>query len=274
MKFMELFTLSNITRPPIRYHGGKFRLAPWIIPQMPPHRVYVDIFGGGAGLLLRKSRSKIEVYNDLESSVVSVFRILRDTEQRANLIQAIALTPFSRDEFKLAYQPTADPIEHARRFIVRTHMGHGTCSMDVNDANGFRSCDIRAGKSYAREWAGVPDALAAAAERFIGVTIENLDYRALIPKFDHSDVFFYADPPYLADTRDAGGKGYVHEMTEHDHRQLAWLLNNIKGKAAISGYPSSLYDQLYKGWRCTQKEHAANGQRGSVPRIEKLWMNY
>lgn len=222
---MELFTLSEIKRPPLRYHGGKFRLAPWIIPQIPEHRVYVDIFGGGAGVLLRKTRSKIEIYNDLDENVVNVFRVMRDPLELERLCRLIALTPFSRDEFKDSYVWAGDPVE-------------------------------------------------AAAGRFVGVTIENLDYRKLIPKFDCDDVFFYADPPYLAETRDAGGKGYVHEMNETDHRQLAWMLRNIKGKVAISGYPSALYDELYRGWRCAEKAHQANGQRGSVPRVEKLWMNY
>jgi DNA adenine methylase len=146
--------------------------------------------------------------------------------------------------------------------------------MDPTDSNGFRSRDIRAGKSYAREWAGVPAAIAVAANRLSGVTIENLDWRKLIPKFDGPDTFFYVDPPYLAETRSAGGKGYVHEMTTECHRQLAWMLQQVKGKVAISGYPSSLYEGLYSAWRSDTKHTTANGQKGSVPRVERMWMNY
>jgi DNA adenine methylase len=271
---LELFQLSDVTRPPLRYHGGKFRLAPWIIPQIPDHRVYVEVFGGAAGVLIRKTRSKIEVYNDLDVQVVNFFAILRDPELRARLIDGVGFTPFSRAEFDLSYKAAADPVEAARRFVVRCFLGHGTCSMDTNDANGFRSCDIRAGKSYAREWAGVPAAMVTAAERLTGVTIENLDFRKLIPKFDHADTFFYVEPPYLAGLRAAGGKGYVHEMTADDHRQLAWILKSTKGKVMVSGYPSSLYDELYGSWRTAEKKTTANGQRGSVPRTEKLWMNF
>ena len=106
------------------------------------------------------------------------------------------------------------------------------------------------------------------------VTIENLDFRKLIPKFDSPDTLFYVDPPYPASTRDAGGKGYVHEMTDDSHRQLAWLLRGAKGKVAISGYACALYDVLYAGWRRAEKQTSANGQRGAVPRVEVLWMNY
>lgn len=270
----ELFSLSEVTRPPLRYHGGKFRLAPWIIPRIPPHRVYVEVFGGAAGVMIRKTRSQIEVYNDLDQQVVNFFRVLRNTEQLAKFIRLVDLTPFSRDEFEESYVASADPVEAARRFVVRCFLGHGTCSMDPSDSNGFRSCDIRAGKSYAREWAGVPAAIAVTANRISGVTIENLDWRKLIPKFDGPDTFFYVDPPYLMETRSAGGKGYVHEMTTECHRQLAWLLKSVKGKVAVSGYPSCLYRELYHGWNLDVKAVTANGQRGAVPRTEHLWTNY
>lgn len=262
------------SRPPIRYHGSKWRIAPWIIKQFPEHSTYVEVFGGGAGVLLRKERSRVEVYNDLDEQVVNFYRILRNPETLDALLQSIALTPFSRAEFKGSYQPSEDPVEAARRFAVRCYMGHGTCSVDPRDSNGFRSCDIRAGKAYAREWAGIPCAIADAAERFIGVTIECLDYRKLIPKFDHKDTLFYIDPPYPMATRAAQGKGYVHELSDHDHIQLAWLLTQTKSKVAISGYPCDLYDGLYSRWNRAEKNTTANGQVGAVKRTEVLWMNF
>ncbi len=262
------------SRPPIRYHGSKWRIAPWIIGQFPDHSAYVEVFGGGAGVLLRKARSKVEVYNDLDEQVVNFFCVLRNPDTRDALIQSIALSPFSRREFKSSYQPSDNPIESARRFAVRCYMGHGTCSIDPRDSNGFRSCDIRAGKSYAREWAGIPNAIADTAERFVGVTIECLDFRKLIPKFDDPDTLFYVDPPYPMATRSAGGKGYVHELTDHCHRQLAWLLQGARGKVAVSGYRCDLLDGLYAEWNRSEKATTANGQVGAVKRIEVLWKNF
>lgn len=249
-------------------------MAPWIISHFPPHSAYVEVFGGGAGVLLRKDRSKIEVYNDLDQQVVNFFRQLRDPAAKSALAEAIALTPFSRDEFRLSYEPCTDPVESARRFVVRCYLGHGTCSIDTSDSNGFRSCDIRAGKSYAREWAGIPAAIVAAAERFIGVTIENHDFRKLIPKFDDPQTLFYVDPPYPMATRSAGGKGYNFEMSDHDHRQLAWILKGRAGKVLISGYPCSLYDELYAGWNRAEKPTTASGQVGAVKRTEVIWYNF
>jgi DNA adenine methylase len=272
----ELFCEDvELSRPVLRYHGGKWRLAPWLLEQFPPAEefdAYVEVFGGGASVLLRKTRSKVEVYNDLDCQVVNFFRVLR--ERTSDLVQAVALTPFSRQEFDLSYEAAADPVEAARRFVSRCYFGHGTCSMDTDDSNGFRSCDIRARKAYAREWTGVPEAIVAAAERMRGVTIENLDFRKLIPKFDDARTLFYVDPPYPMSTRRAGGKGYVHEMCDASHRELAWLLGQIKGKALVSGYPCRLYDELFKGWRRSEKAVSANGQVGSVPRKEICWRNY
>lgn len=241
---------------------------------MPDHAAYVEVFGGGAGVLLRKPRAKVEVYNDLDGQVVNLFRCLQDPTKLASLIRLLTFTPFSRDEHALSYEPTDDPVEAARRFVFRTYSGHGTCSIDPRDSNGFRSCDIRSGKSYAREWAGIPDAIAAAAGRFVGVTIENRDFRKLIPKFDAQETLLFCDPPYPMSTRSAGGKCYTHEMCDASHRQLAWLLKRCSSKVMLTSYQSRLYDDLYADWHRIEKKTTANGQVGSVSRTEVLWLNF
>jgi len=88
------------TRPVVRWHGGKWLRAPWIITHFPPHRVYVEPFGGGGSVLLRKPRAYAEVYNDLDNEVVDLFRVLRDRELATRLIELLRLTPFARAEFE------------------------------------------------------------------------------------------------------------------------------------------------------------------------------
>jgi DNA adenine methylase len=68
----------RVTRPVLRYYGGKFRLADWIISMFPAHRFFVEPFGGAANVLMAKPRSFGEIYNDLDSEVVNVFKVLRD----------------------------------------------------------------------------------------------------------------------------------------------------------------------------------------------------
>lgn len=89
-----------VKRPLLRYHGGKWKLAPWILRHLPPHRVYVEPFGGGGSVLLQKPRSYAEVYNDLDGEIVNLFRVAR--ERGEELAQAVELTPFARLDRNLA----------------------------------------------------------------------------------------------------------------------------------------------------------------------------
>src|SRR5574337_272680 len=102
---VERQVMRGPKRPLLRYHGGKWKLAPWILRHLPPHRVYVEPFGGGASVLLQKPRSYAEVYNDLDGEVVNLFIMAR--ERGEELAQAIELTPFAREEFELSYRPAA-----------------------------------------------------------------------------------------------------------------------------------------------------------------------
>lgn len=121
-------------RPILRWHGGKFILAPWIISHLPKHRIYVEPLGGAGSVLLRKPRSYAEVYNDRDGEVVNLFRVAR--ERGDDLRRALELTPFSREEFVLSYASTDDPIEQARRTVTRSFMGFGSNSH--NHLTGFR----------------------------------------------------------------------------------------------------------------------------------------
>mgnify|MGYP000205820787 CR=1 FL=1 len=127
------------SRPVLRWHGGKWLLAPWIIEHFPPHRVYVEPFGGAASVLLRKPRSYGEVYNDLDEDVVNLFRVLR-SDRAGELVEALRLTPFARREFNDAYAPTDNELELARQLIVRSFMGFDSAGHNRdNGRTGFRA---------------------------------------------------------------------------------------------------------------------------------------
>lgn len=158
-------------RPILRWHGGKWILANWIIQHLPKHRVYVEPFGGAGSVLLRKPRSYAEVYNDLDGEVVNLFRVAR--ERGDELRRALELTPFARDEFALSYEPTEDPVEQARRTVARSFMGFGSNSH--SKATGFRANSNRSGTTPAHDWRNYPEAFVAVIERLRGVCIENRD---------------------------------------------------------------------------------------------------
>jgi DNA adenine methylase len=267
----------TIRRPALRYHGSKWRLAPWILSFLPEHVTYCEPFGGGAAVLLRKPRSKIEIYNDLDSEVVSFFRILRDPELRPRLLAGLELTPFSREEYYADFDVAQDPVERARQMVARAFMGFGSHSHNpANRTNGFRTHRTAALriKSYAAEWLGIPENLMAVASRFDGVTLEHLDAAKCIAKYDHGGTCFYIDPPYVRGTRDDETKGYACEMSDADHGRLAWLLHQTKGRVLISAYDCDLYRRSYADWHREQTRAIANGQHGGTERTELLFMNF
>jgi DNA adenine methylase len=259
---------SAPTRPVLRYHGGKWRLAPWIIDHFPEHRTYVEPFGGGGSVLMRKPRSYAEVYNDLDGELVNLFRVLRDADAGERLAWLLARTPFARDEFVLAYEPCDDPVEQARRTVVRSIMGFG--SNAHNQRTGFRSNSNRSHTVPAHDWGNYPATLAVVLDRMRGVVVENRDALELIPQHDSTEALFYVDPPYPAGTRD-NGPDYAHEMTDEQHRTLAATLHGVEGFVVLSGYPCDLYDaELYPDWKRVTRKALADGARA---RTEVLWLN-
>lgn len=265
------------TRPALRYLGGKWKLAPWIISHFPAHRVYVEPFGGAASVLLRKPRSAGECYNDLDGNVTNLFDVLREPATAAELCRRIALTPFARTEYDRAFETTDDPIERARRLVVRSYMGHGSSSAISQRSTGFRASLVnRGGALPAGEWPGMPAALQAISERFRGVLIENRPALQVIDRYDAPDALIYLDPPYLQGTRSQkrrGGKAfhaYAFELTDDDHAALLTRLRTASAMVVLSGYANQLYDSILEGWdRRTIATHAD----GALDRTEVLWIN-
>ncbi len=254
----------RISSPVLRYYGGKWRLAPWIISHFPPHRVYVEPFGGAASVLLRKPPADIEVYNDLDGEVVNFFRVLR--EQPDTLAQAVALTPYARSEHLQAYESVEDSVEQARRFAVRAWQG--IAGATARWRTGWR---WRLDGRIVAEWNRLPEVIRIVAVRLRNVIIENLSADAVIRRYDTPETLFYCDPPYLPDTRSKWrSAGYRHEMSEDDHRALAGLLHSVQGMVVISGYDHALYDELYRGWAkvCTTTRTQNGGSS-----VECLWLS-
>lgn len=266
-------TGSEMTRPVLRYHGGKWKLAEWIIEHMPPHRIYCEPFGGGGSVLMRKPRSYGEVYNDRWATVVNVFRVLRDPTQAASLVRALQLTPFARDEFVAAYRDDGDSdVEWARKTILRSFAGFGSASTNGAHLTGFRANSNRSGTTPAQDWVNYPEGIPKFVERLRGVVIENRDAIEVIEQQDSPETLFYVDPPYPHATRNMsrGNSVYAVDMLDEDHKRLADTLHRVQGMVLLSSYRGDLYDSLYSDWERT--ERATHGD-GAVDRIEVLWMN-
>ncbi len=271
------------TRPVIRWYGGKWKVAPWIVGHLPPHLVYVEPFGGGASVLLQKRPTQAEIYNDLDGDIVNLFKVLRSDYMAPALIEALELTPYAREEFVVAYEETDDPVERARRLLVRAFMGPGSRGMVSRTATsvGFNSSSKRAAdskapqKTHASDWRNYPATLPPIIERLRGVIIERRPAVDVIVQHDTPETLHYLDPPYMPELRagsaaDIKHRLYRHELTRREHISLLKLIGKLQGMVVISGYPSDLYDTKLKDWRRVQTETHADGARD---RTEVLWIN-
>lgn len=244
-------------------------LAEWIISFFPEHRIYTEAYGGGASVLLRKQRAYSEVYNDLDDEVVNLFQVCREKSQA--LISAIELTPYSRDEFELSYHDTPDPVERARRTVIRSFMGFGS-GLQSWQRTGFRSNSNRSGTTPAHDWVNYPDCLREIVERLKGVVIENRNGIEVMMAHDSPETLHYIDPPYVKDTRYKGQKTrvYRHELDDDDHSEICETIRTLEGMVILSGYDNEIYNDILYDWTKVQKSAYADG---ALKRIECLWLN-
>jgi DNA adenine methylase len=257
------------------WYGGKFSHLAWLLPLLPETTHFCEPFAGSAAVLINRSPSLIETYNDIDGDVVNFFRVLRD--QKDTLIEAIGMTPFSRKEFEIAI---ADPeqeisdLERARRFYTRARQVRTGLAQTASSGR-WAHCKLtsRAGMAGAvSRWLGAVEDLPLIAQRLLRVQVEHDTAVKVIERYDSDETLFYCDPPYPHESR-GDAKAYGFEMTDDDHRALAEVLHRVQGKVALSGYRCKLMDELYHDWRCIE---APPKMCHSVKQLrsEALWINY
>ena len=260
------------------WYGGKFSHLNWLLPLLPEATHYCEPFGGSAAVLLNREPSPVETYNDIDSEVVNFFKVIR--ERKEELIYSIGMTPFSREEFNRAVEihnngsGELGELERARLFYIRARQVRTGLAQTASNGR-WANClkTSRAGMAGAvSRWLGSVEGLESIASRLLRVQIEHDHATSIIKRYDSDETLFYCDPPYIHDSR--GDKNaYKFEMNDSDHHALSVVLNNVKGKVAISGYQSPLMDQLYKGWNVwtgtTKKALSVKSDRTEI-----LWTNY
>ena len=248
----------------LKYPGAKWRIVDWIISHFPPHKVYLEPFFGSGACFFNKQPAYIETINDLDGNIINLFTVCREYPEE--LAKLINLTPFSRDEFKNCYEKSDNPIEQARRTLVRYHQSFGTSN---SSKNSWRNVQTYGGPRCATMWNDLPEIVIQIATRLKEAQIENTDALILIERYSNEDTLIYCDPPYLRDIRKKNM--YAVEMSNEKHMQLLDILKNSKSKIILSGYDSELYNTELAEWIMVEKETTA--QMG-LHRTEKLWMNF
>lgn len=264
--------------PILKYPGAKWRLMPRLLPYVPRRgvrRVLDAYCGSGAfGITVQEAIEPAHlVLNDRDGRIASLFQVLRDPATRQALIEAVALTPWSRDEYLAVTTQegeivaTGEPVEDARRFLILTWQQHGT---KLDRRGGWRHKGTARSGTY-ELWAKLPDRLALVAEALRHAEIESLPALTLIGRYNTADTLIYADPPYMRRSpQGVRGRMYRWEMSPAEHAELLAALQAHPGPALISGYRCQLYDERLADWRRVDLPAAA--EHGQA-RIESLWLN-
>ena len=272
--------ILRLTRPKkliaFGWYGGKFSHLDWLLPLLPDCLHYCEPFAGSGAILLNRDPSPVETYNDIDGEIVNFFKVLRDEKEK--LIEQIALTPFSREEFAIACEldPDLSQVERARRFYIRARQVRTGLAQTASIGR-WANCKntSRSGMSgVVSRWLGGVEQLDFIAERLLRVQIENRPAIDIIKLYDSKETLFYCDPPYIHETR-GDTKAYGFEMNDNHHRELAKTLNSIEGLAAISNYECELMEELYpsKKWKKVfSPEKTIHSTKDT--RQEVLWINY
>lgn len=271
----------------VPYPGGKYYMADKIVRLLPAHRVYVEPFAGAANVLFAKPKSEMEVLNDLDWRITTLFRVLKEHAMYEELVHSLRYTLYSRNEFLRAREVLlgggeCSEVEKAWAMIVASRQGFGGNWMHTGSW-GRHIGHIGSVRSFARR----PEFLHFFHRRLSDVHISNTDGIEVIRAWDSPNTTFYIDPPYILSTR-RSQKLYEHEQPDEYHERLVELLIGIKGRAVVSHYPHPIYERLerygyvrheYKciSWmasvaRGTSLHGMAKCRTIMAPRTECLWV--
>ncbi len=251
----------------IAWVGGKRILAKKIISMMPEHHCYVEVFGGAGWVLFRKDPSPVEVYNDLNSDLVNLFRVVRDRLDEFMRRQYFLLS--SRQEYHAFLKAIKegkfkDDIDRAIAFY---YLIKNSFSSTIFGGWGYSPAR---GPRYPR----CLDALEEARERLKNVYIENLSFDKLIPRWDRKDTLFYCDPPYFMLLEKSGRSYYQCTFSPEEHRRLRDILKGIEGKFILSydDHPEIL--KLYRKFNVIKTDpvrYSINNRRNTpIRRVSEL----
>jgi len=265
---------SDHNVPILRYFGGKYRLAPWVIDHMPTHKTYVEPFAGSASVLLRKGQAQTEVLSDLNPELINFWHTLRAdpdvfvtalqqgyTWSRESYTKCLAISKPFKHGIDWVTLSAEQRLQAAVAFYVRQWLSYGSGTSKY--ASGFRMANGGSERNFMN-----PKKFTWAAKRLKDVTIIEQDAFDTICAYDAPDTLFYVDPPYLPSTR-YGGNDYSHEMDINDHIKLLETLQACSGMVILSGYPSGLYRDTLRGWRYMEKVTSTRGTN----RTEGLWLS-
>lgn len=223
----------------IPWIGGKRRLAKHILPVFPEHACYVEPFAGAAALFFMKEPVKVEILNDINLDLITLYRVVQHHLEEFLRQFKWALTSRKIYEWLQDTPPeTLTDIQRAARFYYLQKLSFGG---KVQGQNFGTATTSPARLNLLR----IEEELSEAHLRLSRVVIEYLSWRDCISKYDREHTLFYCDPPYWGTV----GYGVAFGLKEYD--DLARMAKDIKGKMVISVNDVPEMRKAFKGLKRT-----------------------
>lgn len=263
---------------PLKWHGGKGRLATKIIDHIPAHTRYLEPYAGGLSVLLRKSGEGVaEWVNDLNGDLSNFWQIIGDPFSFERFQRLAESCPMSEGVFDSARRSIDGSTGVARAFWFFVKMRQSRQGIGKDYATPTKR--LRRGMNeQVSSWLSAVEGLPEIHNRIKRVEIWNRPAIESIKKLDDPDLFVYADPPYLHSTRNSTGEYGSLEMSSDDHAELLEALGKLRGRFLLSGYRSTVYDawaSFYNFRRVDiETPNNASSAKTKERKVECLWMNY
>ena len=250
----------------LAYMGGKSLLAKKIITRIPEHNCYCEVFAGAAWLLFKKEESDVEIINDINTDLVTLYRVVKlHLEEFIRYLKWILVARDEFDRFKLENPETLTDIQKAVRFYFLLKSGYAARIENP-------SFNIATSSRPRLNLLRIEEELSAVHLRLSRVYVENRPYDAIINRFDKPDTFFYCDPPYYG-FEDYYGRGV---FLRDDFQKLRDILINIKGKFIMSINDNDVIRKLFKTFNIeiVETTYTSAGANRKKKVNELLIMNY
>lgn len=258
-------------KTPISYYGGKQAMISHILPLIPEHDVYTEVFFGGGTVFFAKKPVRNETINDKLDIVINFYQQLKNNFPE--LQKKINDTPYSRTFWKHALKTLrmngkADPVEKAWAAFYTLNMGF------ANKRSSGMGYSNHQGTSCPDKWKNKKIRFSMDLQKRIDhAFIENDDALKILRSRNVAKSFHYIDPPYFN-----ADQGHYKGYTETDFVDLLnFLQNECKGKFLLSNYNSPVLGEYIQrnGWH--KKEIRIRLQAPKIrnrDKVEVLVWNY
>lgn len=220
---------------PIRWQGGKSRLARKIVAMFPKHTCYVEAFGGAAWVLFAKSPNSREILNDANTELMNFWEVVRTKkDQLLDSMKWDIPSRYAYNSLRKMNPAEMTDIERARRLYWMAKATFGGIYEGRFGTSKRDGCSMGLSSLEAR--------LELINKRLKNITIECKDaYTGLSATYDSADTFWYLDPPYLGTNTEGHGSNL-------DLSKLEALAKSLKGKVAISHNVNEVVREAFEGW--------------------------